>query len=151
MIFERTRDYARIRAIATHEKLWPHVSDDFSGPREEWRPVEDEALCYVLAREGEETLGFFLLVPQNGVCWDIHTCLLPEAWGARAREAARGIVAWTFAETPCQRLVTSVPGHNRLALRFAQRAGMTEYGRNPKSYLKGGILQDQILLGLSRP
>lgn len=151
LTFERTRDYALVRAIATHPRVWEHISDDATAPREQWQPAEHEAFWYVLVRDADEDLGFFLLTPHNAVCWEIHTCLLPRAWGARARDAAAGIVAWLWANTPAERLVTTVPASNRLALRFALRAGMTEYGRNPSSYLKQGRLEDQILLGLSRP
>jgi RimJ/RimL family protein N-acetyltransferase len=151
MTFERTRDWDYIRRVAQHEKLWPHLSDDFSGEREEWRPNESEHLVYVKVVDGDEPLGFFLLVPHSPVLWDIHTALLPSAWGARARAAAEGIVAWLWENTEAARLITAVPTQNRLALRFAQRAGMTEYGRNPRCYRKRGQLEDLILLGLSRP
>lgn len=167
LLFERTHDYALLRAIATHPRVWEALADDATPSRDEWHPTEHEAYCYVLVRgpkrqiedasttgplgqDGDEVLGFFLLVPQNAVCWEIHTCLLPCAWGAKARDAAAGIVRWLWAHTNAQRLVTNVPASNRLALRFALRAGMTEYGRNPNSYLKRGQLEDQILLGLSR-
>jgi hypothetical protein len=44
-----------------------------------------------------------------------------------------------------------VPAHNRLALAFAEAAGMKVYGRNHASFLKNGELLDQICLGLSKP
>jgi RimJ/RimL family protein N-acetyltransferase len=150
MLLERTHDYALLRAIATHPRLWEHVSDDGTPPREEWKPAEDPALFYVLVRE-VELLGFFLLAPQNCVCYEIHVCLLPEAWGERADAAFTGVLRWAWAETPARRIVGHVPASNRLAVRFAARAGLTEYGRNPASYLQGGALHDQILLGISKP
>jgi RimJ/RimL family protein N-acetyltransferase len=150
LYFWRTQDWGYLRLVATHPKLWPHLSDDFSGERESWQPREDESLVYVKVTDDEQCLGFFLLVPHSPVLWEVHTALLPEAWGAPAREAAKGVIAWTWAQTTCQRLVTSVPAYNRLALAFAKRAGMTEYGRNPRAYQKHGSLHDLILLGLSR-
>jgi RimJ/RimL family protein N-acetyltransferase len=106
---------------------------------------------YVLVKDGAEVLGCFLLVQQTPIVTEIHTALLPAAWGARARAAAQGIVLWLWANTECERLITSVPAYNRQALKYAQRAGMTQYGVNPRSYKKRGALVDQILLGLSRP
>jgi len=151
MHFEPTKDYARLRAVATHDKLWNHLSDDFAPPKDEWRPSENEALLYVQAWDGAEELGFFMLAPHSPVLYEIHTALLPCAWGERAAEAARGIVDWLWANTSCLRLITSVPASNRLALRFAKAAGMAAYGVNPASYMKRGKLEDLILLGLSRP
>jgi RimJ/RimL family protein N-acetyltransferase len=99
--------------------------------------------------DGGELLGLWMFTPQNAVCWEIHTCLLPCAWGRRAGEAARRMAEWVWANTPCRRLVTAIPAYNRLALRFAEAAGMRRWGLNERSFLKHGELQDQILLGLS--
>ncbi len=74
--------------------------------------------------DGDELLGIFILAPQSAVCWEIHTRLLPTAWGAKARAAAQGVTRWAWANVPgCRRIVTSVPAQNRLAIRFAERAG----------------------------
>jgi RimJ/RimL family protein N-acetyltransferase len=149
--FERTGDLELVRRILTHPRIWRHISDDGSPPPEEFRPPEHPSIWYVLVWDGEELLGLWMLVPHNTVCWEIHTALLPQAWGERARRAARECVAWIWRETPCQRLITAVPASNRLALRFAERAGMRVWGVNEKSFLRGGRLEDQIMLGLSRP
>lgn len=146
----RTDDWDFIRTVATHPQLWDHLSDDFSGPREAWKPKEDEALVYLKVTDDHQCLGFFLLVQYSLVLWEVHTALLPAARGHRAREAAEALIAYDFTETPCRRLITSVPAYNRLAFHFAQRAGLTEYGRNPRAYQKRGELFDLILLGLSK-
>lgn len=151
LTFTRTFDEPFIRATITHPKIWPHVSGDGSPAREDFRPRFDGAFVYVRVRHANEDLGLFLLTVHNPILWEVHTCLLPAAWGARAAEAARGLLAWVWAETPCRRLMTCVPASNRLALRFALRAGLTEYGRNPRSFPRHGTLEDQILLGISKP
>lgn len=156
MYFERTDDWGYIRLVTTTPQLWKHLADDFSGERETWQPRRDDSLIYVKVCDvgphaSGQALGFFLLVAHSPVLYEIHTALLPHAWGARARAAAAGIVAWTWEHTSCRRLITSVPASNRLALAFAKRAGMQQYGVNEKAYLKGGKLEDLILLGRSRP
>jgi hypothetical protein len=149
MTFERSFDYSLIGEIMRHPRLYQ--ADDFSPAREDYRPPENESIYYMLVRDGEELLGLFVLYPQNAVCWEIHTRLLPCAWGARAAEAAKGILEWLWTNTPAVRLVTSAPGNNRLAIRFAEAGGLSRFGRNPASYLKNGKLHDQILLGISKP
>ena len=145
----RTDDYELIRGVMTHPAVYPHISDDGCPPVEEFRPSESESLWYVVAEDAGELLGLWLLVPLNSICWEIHTCLLPCAYGPRGQAAAKEMAAWIWANTPCRRLVTTVPKPNQLALRFAVRAGMQEYGRNPASFLKNGVLHDQVLLGMS--
>ena len=151
MHFERTREGALIRRVLTHPSIYPHITDDSAPTPEQYVPNENDDIWYVTAKDADELLGIFILVPQNCATYEIHTCLLPCAWGARAAVAALGITPWFFAQIDrCHRIVTNVPANNRLALRFARKAGMTQYGLNPLSFLKAGVLHDQHLLGLSR-
>ena len=154
--FERSFDYQLIRRIMTHPRIFPHISDDYSPAMSEYRPVESGQIWYVIVRDiypdagPEEILGLWMFVPQNGVCWEVHTCLLPAAWGERGQRAARMLPDWIWENTHCQRIVTNVPTPNRLALHFALKAGMKIFGVNRESYLKHGVLCDQVMLGISK-
>jgi RimJ/RimL family protein N-acetyltransferase len=147
--FERSFDYSLIREILTHPQVYPHISDDGSPPADEFQPLQSDAVWYIVVRDGEEVLGLWMLHPHNSICWEIHTALLPSAWGERARLAAGMLGQWIWAHTPCRRVITNVPDNNRLARRFALAAGMTEFGVNRASFLKNGQLRDQTLLGIS--
>ena len=153
--FERSFDYDLVRSIITHPRLWPHLSDDFSPPAGEYRPQEHPAIWYVIVHDeherGEDLLGLWMFVPLNGVCWEVHTALLPVAWGEKGHIAALMLPSWIWEHTHCRRIVTNVPGSNRLALHFAYKAGMKVFGHNEASFLKGGVLYDQVMLGISRP
>ena len=155
--FERSFDYGLVRSIITHPKLWNHLSDDLTGPASEFQPVAHPAIWYVTPYnhysedEPPELLGLWMFVPQTSICWDVHTALLPIAWGGVGLLAARLLPGWMWANTPCRRIITSVPSSNRLALHFAIKSGMKIWGVNRESYLKGGILRDQVCLGLSKP
>jgi RimJ/RimL family protein N-acetyltransferase len=133
----------------THPRIYPHMGDDGCPPAESFQPVEHPSIWYVLAIDGGQLLGLFVLSPQTSVCWEIHTCLLPIAWGKRAQEAFRGVVQWTMRQTGCRRIVTVVPGCNRLAMKFAAAVGLQQYGLNPDSFQKHGRLWDQFLFGIS--
>jgi len=150
MTFERTFDYELVREIITNPAIYPHVSDDGSPPAKDFRAIESEVVWYVLVKDGKELLGCFTFVPQNAVCYEVHTCLLPVSWGERAKEAAKGVKEWMFRHSPAMRIVTVVPENNSLALHFAKSAGMETFGVNPQSFMKGGHLYDQILLGVSK-
>lgn len=148
---ERTTDYELIRSVMTSPAVYPHITDDYSPAAEEYCPPVHDLLVYVAVWEDEELLGLWLFVPQNGICWEVHTCLLPCARGHRARRAAKHVMAWIWRNTPCRRIVTNVPETNRLAYHFALNVGMEFYGCNEKSFLKDGKLVDQMCLGMSRP
>jgi RimJ/RimL family protein N-acetyltransferase len=149
--FERSFDYELIRSILVHPRVYPHISDDGSPAAAEFRPLQSDAVWYIVVRDGEEVLGLWMLHPHNSICWEIHTALLPNAWGERGLRAARLLPEWIWKNTLCRRVMTNVPDNNRLALRFAREAGMTEFGVNPASFLKHGELWDQVLLGISPP
>lgn len=148
MTFTRTFDFGTIGAIMRDPALYQ--VDDFGPPREQFVPREDAEIRYVLVEDAGEVLGLFILAPQNAITHEVHTRLLPKAWGAKAAEAALGLIDWVWQNTPALRLVTMVPCYNRLAVKFAERAGMKEYGRNPASWMRNGKLWDQILLGISK-
>lgn len=147
---ERTFDYELIKHIATHPKIYPHIADDGSPSAEEFEPIRDEHIWYVLVKAGTRPVGVFTYVPQNFVCYEVHTCLLPEIWGTYSLQAAKMSIQWIFENTPCRRIVTNVPDYNRIALRFARQSGLREFGVNPKSYLHDGSLWDQHMLGIGK-
>jgi len=151
MTFERSFDYETIGNVMRHRRIYRHISDDFAPPLAEFRPVEHPGIWYVLVRDNDELLGLWVFHPLNGICVEVHTCLLPCAWGERARRAAVEMIDWIWANTPWMRIVTNVPETNRLALYFAAAAGMKIYGVNHQSFLKGGELMDQVCLGISKP
>lgn len=150
LTFERTSDFDLVRSIMTHPRVYPHITDDGCPPVEEFHPSEDRMLWYILVRNAGKPVGLWLFVPTNAVCWEVHTCLLPEAWGDVGREAAKRMAEWIWQYTACRRIITNVPECNRLALRFAKAAGMLEFGRNEASFLKNGRLHAQIMLGLTK-
>lgn len=147
---EPTKDWNYIKSVATHPRLWPYLADDFSPAPEVWEPPDSESRIYLKVADQERELGFFLLCAFSPILFQVHTALLPCAWGKRAAAAAEALIAWVWEHTTCQRLITEVPDYNTLAHRFALKAGMTEYGRNPKSFSKDGLLHDLILLGISK-
>jgi len=148
--FKETRDWELIKDIVTHPKIYPYVSDDFSPAPEQWEPIDSAVAHYVVIRDGDDLLGLWAFYEHTPIVWNVHTCLLPAAYGQRARRAAKEMAAWIWANTKCLRLTTEVPERNRLALHFARDAGMAEYGFNPASYMKNQQLCGVHLLGMSK-
>jgi hypothetical protein len=149
--YRRTRNYDVLTRMARTPELYRQMGDDSAPPRDEYHVLRDERIVYVLAMDGDEPLGFFMLVPESRVMAKFHSIILPSAWGPRALAAIKGLFEWTWRETQFQRLITDVPEFNRAALSFGKRAGLTQYGYNEASFLKGGKMIGQYNLAISRP
>lgn len=148
---DRMRDQQLIASTLSHPRIFPRISDDGCRfARDLPMPDVDGPCIFIGAFDQDEYLGLFMLHAHNLVLFEVHTCLLPSAWGDRALAAAVACIRWTFDNTSCRRLITSVPDDNPLALRLAIRAGMEAYGRNPKSMQRAGLLRDLIMLGISK-
>ena len=143
-------DEALISSTIRHPRIWPSVSDDGCPPPEEFTPQFSESVIYLGMFDADEFHGFFMLHRHNAICWEVHTCLLPSAWGRLSTFFAAECIDWIFSETDCRRLITNVPVGNVLAKRLAMSVGMTEFGLNPRSFLKNGEAIDQIMLGISK-
>lgn len=149
MILSRTHDMALVEVIVRNPAIWPHIHDD--GTPEDWVPVDHDGFYWMLVTLPDgQTGGVFLVHAVNSHCYEMHTCLLPEAWGALAYEAGQKLAAWVFAELDCHKLITNVPAYNRLALRFAKRGGMQQEGINRASFMRNGVMVDQIMLGITK-
>jgi RimJ/RimL family protein N-acetyltransferase len=135
----------------SHPRIWPHISDDYSGPPEDFRPILHKKGLYYLAPEVDgRRVGVFFYHAHSTVLWEVHTCVLPEFWGAAALYAARDGLRWMVDNTGCRKVITHVPDDNSVARRFAHRVGMVDEGVNRASFLKGGVLLDQYVLGITR-
>ncbi len=148
MKLARTHDMAVVERIMRHPKVWPHIHDD--GAPEDWAPTDHEALHWLLVSVGDEPQGVFLVHPINSYCFEMHTCLTPALWGAPAVQAAKLLGDWIFSSTACRKLITNVPACNRMALRFAKAGGMQQEGVNRASFMRGGVMLDQIVLGIKK-
>ncbi len=151
--FFRTVDADVIRSILTNPKIYRAMAEQNTAPVAEFVPPIVDAIWYILAFDGNELLGCYILIPENSACWSIHLGLLPLASWVRGRPVAAmlAVFDWIWRETPCMRIIGKVPVFNSLALRLAVKAGMIMYGRNVLSFPKSGKLWDEVLLGISRP
>ncbi len=171
--FARLFDYATILTTLRDERIYSAMCDDFAPPREAFMPRMDDAIVYVGCWEHTPTdydnigradvrviydvvadktirfLGLWCFMPTSPIRWNVHTCLLPCAWG-RTVEATKAMLAYVWENFPVERIVTEVPTYNRLALRLAKAVGMEYIGTDRQAIRKGGKLHDQILLGLSK-
>lgn len=148
--FERSYDWEKIRATMTHESIYRLLCDDSAPPAKAFQPNRDLQIWYIAVHKDGVYLGLWVLVPENAILADVHTCLLPIAWG-EASAAAKEMAVWIWGHTQFERLTTKVPSYNRLAVRLAKMGGMEWWGTNPASWRRNGTLHSLIHLGMSKP
>jgi RimJ/RimL family protein N-acetyltransferase len=146
----RSEDFAKIRELCSHARIFPHISDDFTDKKNFPLPSGD-AIRYLLCRDDEGVFGFVIFMATNYACWEAHVGFLPRSYGSQALRAFKAAISWMWANTRARRVTGAVIRENALALRFARKAGFEIFGVNKKAYLKGGKLHDQICLGISKP
>lgn len=147
MNIERTHDMPLVALVMGHPRIWPHIHEDGT---DEPAPQDHEALYWMQATTDEQQLvGVFLVHAVSSVCYQMHTMILPECWGEMATRAVQALGVWVFNETECRKMITNVPAYNRRALRFALAGGMTQEGINRASFMRNGVLVDQIMLGIT--
>lgn len=151
MTIVRTCDLALVKALAIDPAIFPHISDDFAPEPELWQPLPNKEICYLVAIDDIGLFGFGAFIPNNWTCWRAHFGFLPRSYGDQALTAWKLMLDWIWANTRSRRIVGEISAENRRAIRFVQRAGFEIYGTNRGSWMKDGILRDQIALGVSKP
>lgn len=148
-----TDDVDALNAVARHPAVFDASSDDYC-PSPDLvdlsAAVANPMMRAMGIRAAREWAGFFLLVTHSSCLLEVHTAILPEFRGRTAERAAALCAAYVFEHTRCVKLMTMVPATNRAAALFARRAGFVLEGCLSASFLKGGRLHDQHVLGLTK-
>lgn len=96
--------------------------------------------------QDDEIKGLFMLIPQNAVTAEIHTCLLLR--GKAAFKAGQLLLEYLFSKY--QKAISYTPSNNRKALIYAIGLGFKKEGVLTQSFLKNGELLNQTLVGLTK-
>lgn len=144
-------DAELIESAMLHPSVYPWITDD-AAPDIPAGFIPSPDHFYAGCFKGEEFLGLFAFMGLTDAKWEVHTCLLPVAYGPSATECAKLAERALWAHDPrAARIVSMIPADNPRALRFAKRCGMVEWGRNPAAFRRKGTLYDEVWVGLSRP
>lgn len=148
--FERLRDYSLIYQILTSPTVYGAIGDDYVPADPVFFEVNRHPdIWYVAVYDARGPFGMFTLMPQSRVCWEVHAVMLPRATVRMKWAAARELSGWLATHTECKRLTAAVPANNWPAVIYGTHGiGMRYVGRHDKAFMKGGKLQDLILLGL---
>lgn len=149
----RTRDARLIRELATDPAIFPHIADDFFARPEDWDvpDLNTQYLRCFVASDEEGHYGFGIFIAENHAHWKAHIGFLPRSYGAKAIASFRQMIERMWQETAAERITGEICQENRRAIQFAVRAGFEQYGVNEKSLLRGGVMRDQVCVGISKP
>ena len=110
----RSRDYAAIRALCVHPKIFPLIADDFHPDPKTWVMPENDQIVYLLASDDEGPFGFGIFHPRNLACWAGHFGFLPRGYGADARKSFQRMLQWMWENTTAQKVVGEIVRENVL-------------------------------------
>ncbi len=143
-------DLGIVRSVMAHPKVWPWIHDDFAPPVEQFIPQMRPDIFYLLLHTEDKLAGLFMIVWQNTIMAEVHTCLLPEFWGKAGLECAKAGIEYMFTQTPCEKLITYVPSDNGQAERYSTRNGFMEEGNLTQAFVRNEKLLDMKLFGLTK-
>lgn len=147
------KDLEYVNYVITHPSIYPFVSDDGSPPVGSFdasNTLKLEGIYFMKPVIDNKEIGLFFLHPWNTICYEVHTCILPEYRGKMAVRACKELKDYMFSNTPCMKIVTHIPVNNKPAQILATQAGMEKEGINSASFLKDGVVIDQLLFGIRK-
>ena len=102
---------------------------------------------FIVVYDNDMLCGLYMLVPQNCVTIEVHTCLLPLLRGRKAIRAGRLIIQYMFDRY--KKIISWIPADNKKAELYSKLLGFKIEGISRESYLKNGKLQDMKLVGIT--
>lgn len=148
-MIERTFDTQFIREILRDPELSKRVTD--KGDVDGFDPENQESLYYLLAKDGDKTIGFVLChIFNNPVCYQAHANYLSKYWGSSLHKYSRQAADWMFKNTNAEKLVAMCPTNYPDVKKHVEHVGFTEEGCLTKSSMFDGKLYDNYIMGLSR-
>lgn len=137
-------DQELIRAVFARPDIWPHVSDDFSGPAEDWQPQFPDGVHWLMPERND---ACFLMHKHRETIWEVHAAVLPDA-RERSVEYGKQVIEWMRANTKCACILSYVPRGKYAALALDRALGFRRVGTLPKCLRWNGRMVEQTLMAL---
>jgi RimJ/RimL family protein N-acetyltransferase len=139
-------DLDAVNQIILNEFIQDDISDDLTkNMKLTYLPNHVEWLgVYV----DDKLKGLYLLIAQNSITAEIHTCLLPDVRGVKAIQAGKALLLHLFSKY--KKAISYIPEYNKKATLYASMLGFKIEGINRESFLKNGKIHDQYLVGITK-
>ncbi len=146
-------DLEYVNFVMRHPAIYPFITDD-GCPRvadfDAKRVLMLDNIYFLKPILDNYCIGIFILSPCNTICYDAHLAIFPEYRGEMAIRACKEVIHYMFTETSCRKIIAQIPSINKPARMIAKLAGLAREGVIKTSFLKNGILVDQVIMGITK-
>lgn len=131
-------------------ELWDYLRDDTTMSPEDFHAfLDDDARWYVSWEDGD-IVGVYYAHRINTATWEVHTHVRPKFWGSgKGLSHSRAGLDAIIADTRALKIIATIPASAGPVLQVAESLGFEREGRRKESFLRDGILHDEIIFGLS--
>ena len=149
MIITRTFDADLIKTFIKSDEIWDVVSDD-SSDIDTYEP-DFQRVFYVTATDDSgDVMALFSLYAVNSVTLRGHIAVLPE-FRTISKEIALEAARWFIDNSgEYSKIIAEIPEIFPNVMSFISRSGFNKEGVRAKSIMKGGILRDVHLYGITK-
>lgn len=145
----RTFDTQLVREILSDPKLNKRVTRD--GDVMMFDPENQRELYYLLATDGDETIGFVLYHMFNSpICFQLHLNYLSKYWGSNLDKYTKKSVDWMLENTDARKLIALCPTIYPTVKAHISKSGFTEEGILKDSSIFNNKICDNAIMGLSK-
>ena len=132
-------------------ELWDVLNDDTPASPEDFVPVINDQCRWYATYENGELVSLWFAHQQNYITWQIHTHFRKRFWGQGiSTHHGRAALKKIWANTQANKLYAMIPEYAEPVLNLAKRLGFKQEGRIKRSLQKGGVVYDQIHIGVYR-
>ena len=145
-MIEETSDITTIKAVLCDPEIYERITSDNAPKAEDWAPpLEGEH--YLAGYVNGELAAIFNMHPITEICWEGHMQVL-KVYRQHAHDLFAEAIQWAWDNTPALKLVVQIPSIYPEVAKFISHHGFMVEGVNRRSYLKNGVLLDQVYMGL---
>ena len=149
MDVRRTWNSHPIRVVM--QQVWDYLTDDSGLTFEDYSPRLDEDSRWYITYDSGTPVAAFWLRRLNGVTWEAHANVVPSLWGdKRGTSLCITALDLAFEDTEALKFVAHIPDSAPETQTMAIQIGFSREGINKKSFLRDGVLHDQVYFGMTR-
>ncbi len=142
-----------VNALMRDPEIYPGIIDDSCPGPEDFDATEalENDEMYILGwHENNSLAGLWLLHPWNAITYQVHVCMNAAYRGKSAIQGAEDAKRWMFENTRCRKIVALVPDYRSSVKIIAKAIGFYREGRLRNSFLKDGMVMDEVIYGLEK-